>query len=189
MISVLMMFCALSFVHPAEGGKAFTMVEDEFGPVYHVDINKVKSAEDLMAVPGIKIAWDLHGGRLSGWLANAADWDGDGKIDLVFAAETNGSRCIVRFTQDGKKIWSSEQINQGLGHESGMAIKDLDGDGKYEISCCWHACNRSPSGIYWWPENTLLPEKVHIHPDWHIVSAAPMHALHCASRPLANGLD
>jgi hypothetical protein len=133
LISVLMMFCDLSVVHTAEGGKAFTITEDEFGQVYHVDMKKVKSAEDLTTVPGIKIAWDLHGSRLSGWLANAGDWDGDGKIDLVFAAETNGSRRIVRYTQDGKKTWSSEQINPGLGHESGMAIKDLDGDGKYEI--------------------------------------------------------
>jgi hypothetical protein len=53
-----------AFVAPAraaEGGKAFTVEADEFGPVYRVDMAKVNSAADLAAVPGVKIAWDLHG--------------------------------------------------------------------------------------------------------------------------------
>ena len=117
----------------AEGGKAFTIAEDEFGPVYRVDIKKVKSAADLTAVPGVKIAWDLHGQECSGWLANARDVDGDGKIDLIVATETKGSRCIVRYAQDGRRIWSSEPVNDVLGNESGMAVEDLDGDGRYEV--------------------------------------------------------
>jgi outer membrane protein assembly factor BamB len=132
-VSVLMVSCALPLVHAAEGGKVFTIANDEFGPVYRVDMNKVKSAADLAAVPGVKIAWDLQGHRLSGWLANADDWDDDGQIDLVFAAETNDRRCIIRYTHEGKERWRSEQINQGMGHESGMAVQDLDGDGKQEI--------------------------------------------------------
>jgi len=117
----------------AEGGKAFTVAADEFGSVYRVDMEKVKSAADLAAVPGVKIAWDLHGGGLNGWLANARDVDGDGKIDLIVAGETKGSRCIVRYGQDGRRIWSSEPVNDGLGSESGLAVEDMDGDGKYEV--------------------------------------------------------
>lgn len=117
----------------AEGGKAFTVADDEFGPVYHVDMEKVKSAADLTAVPGVKIAWDLHDSEPNGWLANARDVDGDGRIDLIVAGETNGSPCIVRYEQDGRRVWSSERINDGLGHESGMAVEDLDGDGRYEV--------------------------------------------------------
>ena len=116
----------------AEGPKAFTITADKLGPVYRVDMEKVKSAADLTAVPGIKIAWDRHGGDMS-WLANARDWDGDGKIDLIASVTTKGSRCIVRFGQDGRRVWNSEQVNTGLGSESGMAVEDLDGDGKYEV--------------------------------------------------------
>ncbi len=67
-VSVLMVSCALPLVHAAEGGKVFTIANDEFGPMYRVDMNKVKSAADLAAVPGVKIAWDLQGHRLSGWI-------------------------------------------------------------------------------------------------------------------------
>ena len=117
----------------AEGGKAFTVAADEFGPVYRVDMEKVRSAADLTAVPGVKIAWDLHGGDIS-LLANACDWDGDGKIDLIAGVETKGNRRIVRYKQDGRRIWSSEQVNTGLGSESGLAVEDLDGDGRYEVT-------------------------------------------------------
>ena len=115
-----------------EGGKAFTIVNDKFGVVYRVDMKKVKSAADLRAVPGVKIAWNLRGPNAS-WLGNARDFDGDGKIDLVAGVETKGIRRVARYTQDGRRIWSSERINGGLGHESGLAIEDLDGDGKYEV--------------------------------------------------------
>ncbi len=117
----------------AEGGKAFTIVEDEFGPVYRVDMERVKSAADLAAVPGVKIAWDLHGCEPSGWTANARDIDGDGKIDLIVTGQTNGGRCIVRYDQDGRRVWSSEPVNDGMGHESGVAVEDLDGDGTNEL--------------------------------------------------------
>ncbi len=116
----------------AEGGKAFRGASDEFGPVYRVDMEKVESTADLMAVPGIKIAWDLDGNDPSGWLANVRDVDGDGGIDLIVVVETEGRRCIVRYDQEGQRIWSSEPVNHGLGHESGMAIEDLDSDGTYE---------------------------------------------------------
>ena len=119
-------------VEAAEGGKAFTIAADKFGPVYRVDMAKVKSTADLTVVPGVKIAWKLHGENFS-WLANARDWDGDGKIDLIAAVATKGKRCIVRYKQDGRRIWSSEQVNSTLGHESGLAVRDLDGDGKYEV--------------------------------------------------------
>jgi len=115
----------------AEGGRAFSVASDKFGPVYRVDMKKVKSAADLRAVPGVKIAWNLHGPNAS-LLAGARDFDGDGKIDLVAGIEAKGIRRIARYTQDGRRIWSSERINTGLGHESGLAIRDLDGDGKYE---------------------------------------------------------
>ena len=125
-----------AFVAPAraaEGGKAFTVEADEFGPVYRVDMAKVNSAADLAAVPGIKIAWDLHGQEPDEWLANARDVDGDGKIDLIVSAGTKDSRCIVRYDQDGRRIWTSERVNDGVGNESGMAVEDLDGDGKFEV--------------------------------------------------------
>ncbi len=116
----------------AEGGRAFSVADDELGTVYRVDMEKVESAADLTAVPGVKIAWNLHGRNFS-WLANARDVDGDGKIDLIAGVEVNGNRRIVRYEQDGQRIWSSEQVNTGLGHESGMAVEDLDNDGRYEV--------------------------------------------------------
>ena len=117
----------------AQGGKAFTVTTDKFGPVYRVDMAKVKSAADLLAVPGVKIVWDLKGGGPMSWLANARDWDGDGKIDLIISATMKDKYCIVRYNQGGRRVWSSEQINTGLGSESGLAVEDLDGDGKHEV--------------------------------------------------------
>ena len=117
----------------ADRGRAFTVAADKLGTVYRVDMAKVRSAADLTAVPGIKIAWDLDGGGPDSWLANARDWDGDGKIDLITSWEKKGSRRVIRYSQDGRRVWSSEQINSGLGSESGMAVEDLDGDGKREV--------------------------------------------------------
>jgi len=123
----------LAAASAAEGGKAFSVADDQFGPVYRIHRGEVKSAADLTTVPGVKIAWDLDGGELSGWLANARDIDGDERIDLIAAVQAEGTRRIVRYDQDGQQIWRSGPINRGLGHESGMAIEDLEGDGKYEV--------------------------------------------------------
>jgi|GEM_PF-2334034 len=117
----------------AGGRQAFTADADEFGPVYRVDMEKVESAADLAAVPGIKIAWDLGANESNSWLANTRDVDGDGRLDLIVVAETDSIRCVVRYDQDGRRIWKSVRINAGLGHESGLAIEDLDGDGRYEV--------------------------------------------------------
>jgi len=116
-----------------EKKKAFTIAKDKFGPVYRVDTRKIKSAADLAAVPGVKIAWDLGESGPNSWLANARDVNGDGKIELILSAEMKGGRRIVRCEQDGRRIWSSEPVNSGVGSESGLAIEDLDGDGKYEV--------------------------------------------------------
>ena len=123
---------SFSSASAAEGGKASTIADDDYGPVYRVDMEKVESAADLMAVPGIKIAWDLKS-EPSGWAANARDVDGDGKIELFISGENKGSRRIVRYEQDGRRVWNSEPVNHGLGHESGVAIEDMDGDGRYEV--------------------------------------------------------
>jgi len=117
----------------AERGRAFTVEADKFGPVYRVDTEKVKSAADIAAVPGVKIAWDLHGNEPIEWLANARDVNGDGKIELITSAETKKGRYIVRYEQDGRRVWTSRPISGALGNESGMAIEDLDGDGRYEV--------------------------------------------------------
>lgn len=116
----------------AEDGMAFTVEKDDFGPVYRIDMQKVKSAADLAAVPGVKIAWDLShsgGGR---WLANVRDIEGDGTIDLLTAGEVDGKHCIFRYSQDGRLLWTSEPVGDSMGHESGLAIEDLDGDGSFE---------------------------------------------------------
>ena len=127
-----LMFGATS-AETGEGGKAFTIVTDKFGPVYRVDMEKVKSAADMTAVPGVKIAWDVRGHGPSGWLANVRDVNGDGKIDLISAAEMKDGRRIVRYGLDSRRIWSGEKFNGGLGHESGLTIEDMDADGKYEV--------------------------------------------------------
>ncbi|MDP6543498.1 MAG: exo-alpha-sialidase [Phycisphaerae bacterium] len=116
-----------------ESGKAFTMSADKFGPVYSVDAGKVRSTADLREVPGVKIAWDLRGNEPIEWLANARDVNGDGKIDLIASAGTKDGNRVVRYHQDGRRVWTSEPINGPLGNESGMAIEDLDGDGRYEV--------------------------------------------------------
>ena len=116
----------------ADGGKAFSISSDKFGPVYRVDMKKVKSAADLRAVPGVKMAWNLAGGDVS-WLAHAGDLDRDGKIELIAGVSAKGSRRIVRFAHDGRRVWSSERFNSGLGSESGLAVQDLDCDGKHEV--------------------------------------------------------
>jgi len=97
---------------------------------YFVDMDRVQSAADLEAVPGIKIAWKLPYSLIES-LGNGCDVDGDGKIELFVSGR--GSNCISRYNQDGQLAWTSEPVNGPLGNESGMAIKDLDGDGKYEI--------------------------------------------------------
>ena len=116
----------------ADGGKAFRVAKDEFGPIYRVDMRKVKSAADFMAVPGVKIAWHI-GANISSWLANARDVNRDGRIDLIFAREGNGTHPVIRYDQDGKQVWKGESVNNGLGSESGIAIEDLDCDGTFEI--------------------------------------------------------
>ena len=121
-----------SFATAAEPGRAFTVGEDKLGTVYRVDMKKVRSPADLAAVPGIKIAWNLKSGQLFSWLANARDVDGDRRIDLIASAYKKDDQRIVRYDQDGRLIWTSQPVNDGLGSESGLAIVDLDADGKYE---------------------------------------------------------
>ena len=132
MACLLVSVASVATARAAEGGKAFTVSSDKFGPVYRVDMKKVKSAADLRAVPGVKMAWNLGGGDVS-WLAHAGDLDGDGKIDLIAGVSAKGSRRIVRFAHDGRRVWSSEPFNSGLGSESGLAVQDLDCDGKHEV--------------------------------------------------------
>jgi len=115
----------------AGGQKAFTVKKDDRGPVIHVDMDKVKSAADLAGVPGVKLAWKLGGD--GSWLGKAGDFDRDGKIDMICGVHTKGEQRIVRFAADGKRLWTSEKINGGLGGESGLAAGDLDGDGKCEV--------------------------------------------------------
>jgi len=131
-VCLLMAMVCFSPIAAAEDGKAFTVEEDEFGPVYRVNINNVKSAADMASVPGVKIAWDLRktgGGR---WLANVRDIDGDGTIDLLTAGEADGKHCLFRYSQDGELLWTSEPVGDSMGHESGLAIEDMDGDGTLE---------------------------------------------------------
>jgi len=123
-------YCRLA--HAAESGRAFTLTHDRFGPVYRVDAEKVQSAADLAKMPGVKIAWDLHGG-LNGWAGNARDVDGDGKIELFVASEKEGEVRIVRYAQDGRQVWRSVPVNDALGSESGLALVDLDDDGSFEV--------------------------------------------------------
>jgi outer membrane protein assembly factor BamB len=123
---------APAVVRVADGGKVYTVEKDDLGPVYRVDMKKVKSAADLKSVPGVKIAWDLHPGTGS-WLGKAGDFDNDGKIELLAGVGDKNARRIVRFGHDGRRVWSSEKINGGLGGESGVAVRDLDRDGKNEV--------------------------------------------------------
>jgi len=125
------MFCTPAIA--AEGEKVFSVTADKFGPVYRVDISKVKTAADLMTVPGVKIAWDIRRHGPSGYLANIRDVDGDKKIDLIAAAHKEDGCRIARYGLDSRRLWSSEKVKTGPGHESGMAIEDMDGDGKYEV--------------------------------------------------------
>ncbi len=117
----------------AEDGKAFTVETDKFGTVYRVNMSKVKSPADLMTVPGVKIAWDTRGHHPNGYLANVRDLDGDGKIDLIASAQMKDGTRVVRYGLDSKRLWTSEKIRTAPGHESGMAIEDMDGDGKFEV--------------------------------------------------------
>lgn len=117
----------------AADGDAFTIDCDEYGRVYRINMEKVKSAADLAAVPGIRTAWNLHGRPPFEWLDNARDVDGDGGIDLIVSAEAGKGRCIVRYEEDGSLVWKSAPVNRPVGNESGMAIEDLDGDGSCEV--------------------------------------------------------
>jgi outer membrane protein assembly factor BamB len=99
---------------------------------YFVDMDRIRSATELEAVPGVKIAWKLPYKPFE-WMANVGDVDGDGKIELFASGVKNGERFIFRYNQDGELVWISDAVNQPLGNESGMAIEDLDADGKHEI--------------------------------------------------------
>ena len=112
---------------------AFTTKKDQYGTVYHVDFEQVRSPGDLTAIPGIKLAWYQHGAQLNGWLANARDVDGDGRIELFLAAARDSERRLVCYRQDGTKAWQSPPIGDPLGGESGLAIVDLDADGSFEL--------------------------------------------------------
>jgi len=111
--------------------KVFSIEKDDLGPIYRVDMNKVKTASDLASVPGVKIAWKL-GGEGS-WLGKAGDFDSDGKVDLICGVHKDGAQRIVRFASDGRRVWTTDKVGGGLGGESGLAVRDLDGDGKCEV--------------------------------------------------------
>ncbi|MDP6633273.1 MAG: VCBS repeat-containing protein [Phycisphaerae bacterium] len=115
----------------ADGEKVFSVDKDKFGSVIRIDMNKVKSAGDLKSVPGVKIAWKLGGG--GSWLGKAGDFDKDGKIDLICGVQSKGEQRIVRFAADGRRVWTTDKVGGGLGGESGLAVRDLDGDGKCEV--------------------------------------------------------
>ena len=118
---------------PAPAKPAFTTKKDQYGTVYHVDFEQVQAPGDLTAIPGIKLAWYQHGAQLNGWLANARDIDGDGRIELFLAAARDGERRLVCYHQDGTRAWQSPPIGDPLGGESGLAIVDLDADGSFEL--------------------------------------------------------
>jgi len=131
-VSILTLTAAICLTTSgAAGDKVFSIEKDDLGPIYRVDMKKVKSAADLMSVPGVKIAWKLGGE--SSWLGKAGDFDSDGKIDMVCGVHKDGVQRIVRFAADGSRVWVSEKIGGGLGGESGLAVRDLDGDGKCEV--------------------------------------------------------
>lgn len=116
-----------------ERTSAYTVEQDQHGRVYRVNFDKVKNVEDLTAIPGVKAAWYQHGSNLTGWLANAKDVNGDGTIELFVSAAKEEERRIIRYAQDGTKVWESALIGDPLGGESGLAIVDLDADGSFEL--------------------------------------------------------
>lgn len=99
---------------------------------YFVDMDRIKSAADLEAVPGVKTAWKLPYKPFE-WMANIRDVDDDDKVELFASGVKDNKRFIFRYNRDGQPVWTSEAVNNPLGNESGMAIEDLDADGKYEI--------------------------------------------------------
>ncbi|MEZ5339282.1 MAG: VCBS repeat-containing protein [bacterium] len=70
-------------------------------------------------------------GSLNGRLLKAtqplADYDGDGRPDLIY--DEGASRRIVGLASSGREIWSTEQIMPSVA----QAVADLDGDGLDEL--------------------------------------------------------
>lgn len=130
---------------------------------YFVDMDRMQSAAGLEAVPGVKIAWKLPYKPFE-WMANIRDINNDGKIELFSSGIKDGQNLIFRYDQDGQLVWTSEAVNGPLGNESGLAIEDLDGDGKYELVFnvyrqLW--CLDAKSGKTNWKIN--LPESTNNH--------------------------
>ena len=92
---------------------------------------------------------DTIANRANQWTESfrATDWDGDGRVDLVYAcAGSRGSSSIYLLRNAGKRTSPKFEAPQTLccygkpikvtNHRPHPWVGDLDGDGKPDLLCC-----------------------------------------------------
>lgn len=78
---------------------------------------------------------------------SAADFDGDGRTDIVAAGRTAGVVAWYRSPPEGSNYWQKFVIDNAAGHSMGITAGDLDNDGDADVVAT--ANDEGTVTVYW----------------------------------------
>jgi hypothetical protein len=78
---------------------------------------------------------------------SAADFDGDGRTDIVAAGKAAGVVAWYRSPDEGSTYWQRHVIDNAAGHSMGITASDLDNDGDADVVAT--ANNEGTVTVYW----------------------------------------